>query len=104
MSSSLATDEQLIQALGKKDVIVLDVRGPGEFASGAFPAAVNIPINDLPCRISEVGNKDRTIITYCAVGGRSGRAAGLLKEHGFTHVFPTTNAEHLSEVAKRVPH
>lgn len=101
MSSSLASDDQIIKALEDPNVLVLDVRGPAEYQSGCFAGAVNIPVDALPGRLAELGSKDRPIITYCAVGGRSGRAGGLLRSNGFTHVYCTTNSQHVCELAKQ---
>ena len=62
---------------------IIDVRTAGEFADGAYPGAVNIPLNVLPAKLDELGPKDRTIILYCASGARSAQAARLLKQAGY---------------------
>ena len=78
--------------------IVVDVRTPGEFAGGAYPGAVNIPLDELPGRVEELGTKDRDITLYCASGARSGYAAQLLQRLGFTHV---TNGGGLTHMLRR---
>lgn len=65
---------------------LVDVRSAGEFAGGHLAGAVNIPVNELPRRMAEVGAKDEQIVLYCASGARSGRAAGLLREAGYARV------------------
>jgi rhodanese-related sulfurtransferase len=67
--------------------IVVDVRTPGEFKSGAYPDAVNIPLDELAQRSIELGNNLlRDIIVYCASGARSAYAENMLKQMGYTNV------------------
>jgi NADPH-dependent 2,4-dienoyl-CoA reductase/sulfur reductase-like enzyme/rhodanese-related sulfurtransferase len=83
-------EEPMIDVAKKADdkaLIVVDVRTPGEFKSGAYPGAVNIPLDELAKRISELGNDlTRNITVYCASGARSAYAENLLKQMGFTNV------------------
>ncbi len=65
---------------------LIDVRSPGEFASGHVDGAKNIPVGDLDRRTKEL-QKDRPIILYCASGARSAMAKRTLKGAGFTHVY-----------------
>jgi len=64
---------------------VVDVRSPDEFRDGAYPGAVNIPLQDLGRRLAEVP-KDKPVVLYCASGARSGMAARLLKQAGYADV------------------
>ncbi|MCH4890093.1 CoA-disulfide reductase [Acidaminobacter sp. JC074] len=63
--------------------IVIDVRTEDEFSYGAYPGAVNIPLDELGYRISELGDKDRKIILYCATGARSAYAQRFLRQNGY---------------------
>jgi phage shock protein E len=65
---------------------VVDVRTPEEFRDGFYPGAVNIPVNDLARRMTEL-KKDRAVVLYCASGARSGMAARMLKQAGYTEVL-----------------
>ncbi len=65
--------------------LIVDVRTREEFARGAFPGAVNIPLDELEFRADELGSKDRKIILYCASGSRSSYALQMLKAYGFTN-------------------
>lgn len=65
---------------------IVDVRTPAEFADGAYPGAVNIPLAVLPARMHELGSRDGPIVLYCASGARSAQAARLLKQEGFSDV------------------
>jgi len=64
---------------------VLDVRTSAEYSGGSFPGAKNIPVNELGQRLREL-KKDRPIVVYCASGARSGMAARMLRQAGFTQV------------------
>ncbi len=102
---STSSDDDVLKALQTPNVLIADVRSPGEFAQGdAYPGAVNIPVDSVSDRIKEFGaDLDRNIITYCAAGVRAGSAANTLRGAGFRNVFSTTNAGHLREIARRIP-
>lgn len=74
---------------------IIDVRTVDEFADGAYPGAINIPLNGLPGRLGELGNKSAPIVVYCASGSRSAAAQSYLKAQGFTDV---TNAGGLDDM------
>ena len=64
---------------------LLDVRTQDEFTLGSLPGAVNIPLDELRDRMSELP-KDRMIYTFCAVGLRGYLAYRILTQHGFDKV------------------
>jgi len=70
------------KSLVAKGALLLDVRTPFEFATDAIAGAINIPLDELANRLDELPT-DRTIITYCSSGNRSGQAAQLLLDQGF---------------------
>ena len=68
--------------------LVVDVRTPGEFMSGAFPDAINIPLDDIMVGKGELGDDpDREIVVYCATGARSAYARQVLSQRGFSNVI-----------------
>lgn len=69
-------------ALETTDAFLLDVREPGEYAAGAIPRAVNIPLGQLRSRLSELP-REKEIWVNCAVGQRAYYACRLLAQHGF---------------------
>jgi NADPH-dependent 2,4-dienoyl-CoA reductase/sulfur reductase-like enzyme/rhodanese-related sulfurtransferase len=73
-------------AAAASEPIVIDVRTPGEFRGGAYPGAVNIPLDELPAHVEKLGSLSREIVVYCASGARSSYAQRLLKQSGFTNV------------------
>jgi NADPH-dependent 2,4-dienoyl-CoA reductase/sulfur reductase-like enzyme/rhodanese-related sulfurtransferase len=66
--------------------LIVDTRTAEEFAYGAYPGAINIPLDEIERKQSELGSKDRHIVLYCASGARSAYALRILKHHGFTDV------------------
>jgi adenylyltransferase/sulfurtransferase len=70
----------------KEDVFVLDVREPHEVKIVNLGAPL-IPLGELAKRVGELeAEKDRDIVVHCKSGGRSQKAAQLLKNAGFAHV------------------
>lgn len=65
---------------------LVDVRSPGEFASGHIPGAINIPVQELSERVGELSPKDKPIVLYCQSGMRSASAARFLKAAGYVSV------------------
>lgn len=74
-----------VSELGKDELLIIDVRSPGEFQSGANPNSINIPLDQLQGKIATLDRK-RTIVLCCASGARSGVAATLFKRAGFEKV------------------
>ncbi len=65
---------------------IIDVRSPGEFSSGSYRKAKNVPVEQLATRLDELGPKDKAIVVYCASGARSSKAARILAKAGFCDV------------------
>ena len=63
---------------------LLDVRSVAECGRGIIPGAINIPIDELRERQSELKNKN--ILVNCQVGLRGHTSSMLLKEFGFNAV------------------
>lgn len=78
-------------------VVLLDVRTREEFAGKAEPNfgslinAINIPIQELEQRLTEIKHlRKKEIIVYCSHSRRSPRASYLLNQNGFKKI---TNME-----------
>jgi hydroxyacylglutathione hydrolase len=69
----------------KQDVEVLDVRQPGEWASGHIGNAQFITGSELPRRFKEV-DTNRQVAVVCGSGYRSSVAASFLQHHGYKNV------------------
>ena len=72
----------------KGAVRVLDVRTPEEVTAGHLPGAINIDYSNEKFK-SEIAklDKNRTYLLYCKAGVRSEKAAMIMKEAGFTHIY-----------------
>lgn len=66
---------------GEKPFFLLDVRTPQEFSSGHIPGAVNISVDDLRSRLSELPSGQK-IAAYCQVGQRGYLATRILLQSG----------------------
>jgi rhodanese-related sulfurtransferase len=77
----------------RRGAVVVDVRSPSEYASGARPGSLNIPLSELGGRLKEL-DASKPVVVCCASGTRSGMAAALLARNGFKEVVnagPWTN-------------
>jgi len=63
---------------------LIDVRTAGEYGRGNIPGAINIPVDEIRERKSEIANHN--LLVNCQVGQRGHTAALLLKELGFNAV------------------
>lgn len=79
-------DVQHARDLLQKGATILDVRSPAEFAAGHVEGAVNIPVDVLGARLSQLGPKTRPVVLYCRSGARSAAAASMLKQAGYTEI------------------
>lgn len=66
--------------------VILDVRSKGEYQGGHIKGSVNIPVENLQSNLSKL-KKDKSIITCCASGMRSGSAKNILKSNNFPLVY-----------------
>lgn len=78
---------QVKEMLDKKEAVLLDVRNLSELDNdGYIKNSMNIPLPELQSRLDEL-DKEKTYITFCAVGGRSLKAAAILANSGFQHIY-----------------
>ena len=69
------------QELREAGYQLIDVRTPSEYGRGTIPGAINIPVDEIRERVSEI--KKQPILVNCQVGQRGHTATMLLKELGF---------------------
>ena len=86
VSPELPTAE--VRDLPKDGLVLLDIREDDEWAAGHAPAAVHIPMGELPARVGELENlpDDQPIHVICRSGGRSARATAWLNNSGWDAV------------------
>jgi len=83
------TVEEVVHSIQNGDqVILLDVRTPGEFERGYIKNSVNIPLDDLQHKVeSVIPYKITPIYVYCLSGARSDVAVTILSQLGYTNVY-----------------
>ncbi|HEX3546991.1 MAG TPA: rhodanese-like domain-containing protein [Mycobacterium sp.] len=89
------TPAQAQEMIAKGDTVVVDVRDAPEVEqSGKVAGAVHIPRGMLEFRADPESPyydqnlaKDKTVIVYCAAGGRAALAGQALKEMGYGAVY-----------------
>lgn len=66
---------------------LLDVRTPGEFASGHIDGAVNLPLDQVEAHLARIADHAAgPVVVICQAGGRATRAAEALSGAGLTDV------------------
>jgi rhodanese-related sulfurtransferase len=77
-----------------EDILILDVRTPGEFVGelGHIKGAINLPLGQLSARLKELDEqlaayKTAPVIIVCRTENRSPKAARILKADGFLNVL-----------------
>lgn len=87
--------EEAKALVGREDVLFLDVREPAEVATtGKVPGAVAIPRGLVEFRADPASalhdakfDRAKTVVAYCASGGRSALVGKTLKDMGYSNVL-----------------
>jgi rhodanese-related sulfurtransferase len=94
--------DEVVKSLLQRGAVVIDVRSPGEFASGAVAGAKNLPLGDVEKGIEKlVPDKSQPVLMHCLSGGRSAMAVSKLKALGYQEVHNLgsySRAKSLAEV------
>ncbi|MFE1381823.1 rhodanese-like domain-containing protein [Streptomyces sp. NPDC058740] len=79
--SIVAVDEVLPRLA---ELHIVDVRTPGEFATGHLPGAVNVPLARIEGSLADLrqASGSGSLLLVCASGTRSGKAVSTLASHG----------------------
>lgn len=77
---------QAAKELVEGGATLLDVRTAPEYAAGHIDGAINVPVQELSGRVSELSGKSDPIVVYCLSGARSAQGKRVLKSKGFTEV------------------
>ncbi len=87
-SASLSAGQFHEKIMFDNQVLLLDVRSPGELMSGAIDGALNINLYNFSFekKVNHL-DKKRTVMVYCSSGSRSSEAVKVLKKNGFSKVF-----------------
>lgn len=92
----IITWRELVQQ--KNEVMLIDTRTPEEFSFGSIPGAINIPLDDLRDRMSEVPTS-KPVVLFCAVGLRGYLAQRILMGNGYRNVRNLSGGYKLYSVA-----
>ena len=81
-----------VEIIGWRDIarlssetILVDVRTTDEYSLGSIPGAINIPVDELRSRLSELP-KNKPIVVTCAIGLRGYLAYRILAQHGYKDI------------------
>lgn len=83
-----------VQEVGSGAGVLMDVRRDDEWVGGHAAAATHWDLARLEANELPEVPKDAQVFVHCAVGGRAGKACGILREQGWTNV---TNIGGLSD-------
>ena len=84
----LISQEEFAKIL-TKEIQLLDVRTPQEYKQGYIEGAILINFfdSDFVTKVSSRFDKNKPLYIYCAVGGRSNKAAKKLIADGFDSIY-----------------
>ena len=85
----LISPEQVYDAVHGDDMVqIVDVRTSDEYVVSHLKGAQNICVtsSDFKEKVKDL-DKDKPVYLYCKKGGRSAKAASIMKELGFTKVY-----------------
>jgi rhodanese-related sulfurtransferase len=82
------TVEEFEKKLSDGNAQLIDVRTPEEYNQGHLKGALNYNINssEFENQLSKL-DKNKPVLVYCLSGGRSGSAAEIMADKGFTEVY-----------------
>ena len=71
----------------EEGAVLLDVREPFEYMVGHIPGARNLPVTRIQQAEYQAPNMAMPVFVYCKTGGRSTRAARILRSLGYRDVW-----------------
>lgn len=87
LSNLISPSSNSAAAAWADDALLLDVRSPGEYASGYVEGAVNLPLDRFVQEYESLApDKSRQIVVYCQSGARSGQAVQFLQQQNYVNV------------------
>ena len=86
--NKLVGADEYKQLLTKQDVQIIDVRTADECKDGMIEGAKNIDYfgSDFQSQIATL-DKSKPVLVYCKAGGRSAKAARMMRGLGFMEVY-----------------
>lgn len=86
--NKIVTKSEFKTLITNKEAQLIDVRTASEYNGGHIANAKNIDFNgaNFKSNIAKL-DKNKPVLVYCQAGGRSGKAAAMMKEMGFKKVY-----------------
>jgi phage shock protein E len=85
-----------------ENALIIDIRTPGEFASGHVDGALNLPMDKFGKNYAKlVPDRGRQVIVYCQSGVRSVHASQFLKLQRYVNVINGGTAEAVASTLHR---
>ncbi|WP_079062539.1 rhodanese-like domain-containing protein [Streptomyces pseudovenezuelae] len=84
------------------ELTVVDVRTPGEYASGHLPGALNIPLDQLGRALPALREVRGELLVVCASGARSLNACQVLAGHGIRALTLTGGTQSWAAAGRRL--
>ena len=100
----LSVDEAYKAYIGNDNYLFVDVRTVSEYEDGHIEGALLMPLSEIGDRLSELP-MDRPIVVYCngSSCNRSGAAAAILVNNGFTEVYDLGGTGIIEWIEKNYP-
>lgn len=87
-----------IEMMKKEEVIILDVRTKLEYDAGHIKGAINVPMESIDDKFSELfKDKNAYYMVYCRSGSRSEMASKKLATYGYKNVYDFGSIENWDE-------
>ena len=90
--TSISADRLAYRIQSGSPPLVLDIRRREEFADGHVPGAINIPLDELPTRLTELpsAKSEEIVIVQFDIGRSARKAEAMLRGNGHSNVRELT--------------
>ncbi len=86
--ASITAEEAAELIRTNKNLVIIDVRSPGEFASGHIQGAKNIPLTEMPRKTKALDKfQGKPLLVHCQSGSRSARAIPIMLKHNLGPIY-----------------
>ena len=86
MATDLTTDELTLHLDDDENLLIIDVRTPGEFETAHIPGSWNVPLDSLGEHRDELARIDRDVVLVCQSGNRAAQAEQGLAAAGMARM------------------
>lgn len=86
--NKVVSPDKFKELMNNENVQLVDVRTAEEYKGGKIGNAINIDYysSSFKDEIAKL-DKNRTVLVYCAAGGRSAKAAKIFSDMGFVEIY-----------------